>query len=233
MHLGINIDHIATLREARKEPFPSIIKAAQTCLDNGADSITIHLREDRRHIQDHDLPDLRFVQKLNLEIASEDEMIDIACKYKPWAACIVPEKRQEITTEGGLNISDRFEKIRGHIDKLKDNGILVSAFIEADKTQIDAAKAAGADAIEIHTGAYARKDAQQRELERIQKAAHYAHSIGLKVHAGHGLDYENVLQIAAIPQITELNIGFSIIATAVFIGLGPAVKQMQTLLNNY
>jgi len=230
MHLGINIDHIATLREARKEPFPSIIKAAQICLDNGADSITIHLREDRRHIQDHDLPDLRFVQKLNLEIASEDEMIDIACKYKPWAACIVPEKRQEITTEGGLNISDRFEKIRGHIDKLKDNGILVSAFIEADKTQIDAAKAAGADAIEIHTGAYARKDAQQRELERIQKAAQYAHSIGLKVHAGHGLDYENVLQIAAIPQITELNIGFSIVATAVFIGLGPAVKQMKSLI---
>jgi pyridoxine 5-phosphate synthase len=231
MHLGINIDHIATLREARKENFPSIPQAAQVALASGADSITIHLREDRRHIQDYDLQDLKFVEKLNLEIASEDDMIEIATKLAPWAVCIVPEKRQEITTEGGLNIVDRFERIRGHIDRLKTKPIIVSVFIEADKAQIEAAKAAGANAIEIHTGAYARSGDGILELQKIQEAAAYAHSLGLKVHAGHGLDYENVLAIAKIPQITELNIGFSIVANALFIGLGPAVKQMKTLLN--
>ncbi len=230
MHLGINIDHIATLREARREKFPSIPQAAQVALTSGADSITIHLREDRRHIQDYDLIDLQFVPKLNLEIASEDNMIDIATKFAPWAVCIVPEKRQEITTEGGLNIVDRFEKIRGHIDKLKSKPIIVSVFLEADKAQIEAAKSAGAHAIEIHTGSYARAIDKTYDLQKIQKAAEFAHSIGLKVHAGHGLDLQNVLPIAAIPQITELNIGFSIVANALFIGLGPAVSEMKTLI---
>ena len=157
-------------------------------------------------------------------------MIEIATQLAPWAVCIVPEKRQEITTEGGLNIVDRFERIRGHIDRLKTKPIIVSVFIEADKAQINAAKAAGANAIEIHTGAYARATEKTQELQKIKMGAEYAHSIGLKVHAGHGLDTQNVIAIAKIPQITELNIGFSIVANAIFIGLGPAIKQMKELL---
>jgi len=232
MHLGVNIDHVATVRQARKEGFPSVVTAATVALNAGADSITIHLREDRRHIQDQDLKDLiQIVPKLNLEIASDANMIDIACTYKPFACCIVPEKRQELTTEGGLNVLDNTEKLLGWIDRLKSHSIQVSLFIDADLTQIDAAKAVGADAIEIHTGTYAKTPTPEL-ITQLTKAAQHAHALGLKVHAGHGLNYDNVIPITQIPHITELNIGFSIIAHALFVGLDQAVREMKGLLTS-
>ena len=233
--LGVNIDHVATLRQARGTSYPDPVSAALICEQAGAEGITLHLREDRRHIQDADVYRMRKALKtrMNLEIAVTDEMIEIAKNVKPHHICFVPEKREEVTTEGGLDVVGHFEDVRKATQELTAIGCDVSLFIDADFTQIDAAVACGAPTIEIHTGAYADAETpeqQQAELERIVKGAEYAASKGLVVNAGHGLHLENVTPIAQIPQIHELNIGHSIIADAVFIGLAEAVKQMKAVI---
>ncbi|MCL1141430.1 pyridoxine 5'-phosphate synthase [Shewanella gaetbuli] len=233
--LGINIDHIATLRQARGTNYPDPIHAAAVAEHAGADGITIHLREDRRHIQDRDVYLLAKTLKtrMNFEFAVTEEMISIACEVKPAYACLVPEKREELTTEGGLDVAGQLEKITTAVSRLAENNIKVSLFIDADKTQIDAAVATGAPYIEIHTGCYAdaQTDAeQQAELERIASMAAYAHSKGLVVNAGHGLHYHNVKPIAAIPELYELNIGHAVIARAAIDGLDKAVRDMKLLM---
>lgn len=233
--LGVNIDHVATLRQARGTSYPDPVSAALICEQAGAEGITLHLREDRRHIQDADVYRMRKALKtrMNLEIAVTDEMIEIAKNVKPHHICFVPEKREEVTTEGGLDVVGHFEDVRKATQELTAIGCDVSLFIDADFAQIDAAVACGAPTIEIHTGAYADAETpeqQQAELERIVKGAEYAASKGLVVNAGHGLHLENVTPIAQIPQIHELNIGHSIIADAVFIGLAEAVKQMKVVI---
>ena len=233
--LGVNIDHVATLRQARGTSYPDPVSAALICEQAGAEGITLHLREDRRHIQDADVYRMRKALKtrMNLEIAVTDEMIEIAKNVKPHHICFVPEKREEVTTEGGLDVVGHFEDVRKATQELTAIGCDVSLFIDADFAQIDAAVACGAPTIEIHTGAYADADtpeAQAKELERIVKGAEYAAAKGLVVNAGHGLHLENVTPIAQIPQIHELNIGHSIIADAVFIGLAEAVKQMKAVI---
>ena len=233
--LGVNIDHVATLRQARGTSYPDPVSAALICEQAGAEGITLHLREDRRHIQDADVYRMRKALKtrMNLEIAVTDEMIEIAKNVKPHHICFVPEKREEVTTEGGLDVVGHFEDVRKATLELTAIGCDVSLFIDADFAQIDAAVACGAPTIEIHTGAYADAETpeqQQAELERIVKGAEYAASKGLVVNAGHGLHLENVTPIAQIPQIHELNIGHSIIADAVFIGLAEAVKQMKAVI---
>ena len=233
--LGVNIDHVATLRQARGTSYPDPVSAALICEQAGAEGITLHLREDRRHIQDADVYRMRKALKtrMNLEIAVTDEMIEIAKNVKPHHICFVPEKREEVTTEGGLDVVGHFEDVRKATQELTAIGCDVSLFIDADFAQIDAAVACGAPTIEIHTGAYADAETpeqQQAELERIVKGAEYAASKGLVVNAGHGLHLENVIPIAQIPQIHELNIGHSIIADAVFIGLAEAVKQMKAVI---
>ena len=235
--LGVNIDHVATLRQARGTNYPDPIQAALICEEAGAQGITLHLREDRRHIQDADVRRMRPLLKtrMNLELAVTDEMVAFAQEIKPQHVCFVPEKRQEITTEGGLDVLGNFESVKKATQALAEIGCDVSLFIDADIAQIDAAIACGAPTIEIHTGAYADADtpeAQAKELERIVKGAEYAASKGLVVNAGHGLNLENVAPIAAIPQIHELNIGHSIIADAVFVGLAEAVKRMKTAIEN-
>ncbi|MBP7793884.1 MAG: pyridoxine 5'-phosphate synthase, partial [Acinetobacter sp.] len=225
--LGVNIDHVATLRQARGTSYPDPVSAALICEQAGAEGITLHLREDRRHIQDADVYRMRKALKtrMNLEIAVTDEMIEIAKNVKPHHICFVPEKREEVTTEGGLDVVGHFEDVRKATQELTVIGCDVSLFIDADFAQIDAAVACGVPTIEIHTGAYADAETpeqQQAELERIVKGAEYAASKGLVVNAGHGLHLENVTPIAQIPQIHELNIGHSIIADAVFIGLAEA-----------
>lgn len=221
--LGINIDHIATLRNARGTKYPDPVHAAEIAERAGADGITIHLREDRRHILDRDVRILRetLQTRMNLEMAVTDEMIDIALKTKPEFVCLVPEKREELTTEGGLDVKGQFEKIKAATEKLTAAGIKVSLFIDADREQIDASKAAGAPFIELHTGHYAdaeTEEDQQDELKKIAAGASYAADIGITVNAGHGLTYHNVGPIAALPEIYELNIGHSIIGRAVFDG---------------
>ncbi len=233
--LGVNIDHVATLRQARGTSYPDPVSAALICEQAGAEGITLHLREDRRHIQDADVYRMRKALKtrMNLEIAVTDEMIEIAKNVKPHHICFVPEKREEVTTEGGLDVVGHFEDVRKATQELTVIGCDVSLFIDADFAQIDAAVACGVPTIEIHTGAYADAETpeqQQAELERIVKGAEYAASKGLVVNAGHGLHLENVTPIAQIPQIHELNIGHSIIADAVFIGLAEAVKQMKAVI---
>ena len=233
--LGVNIDHVATLRQARGTSYPDPVSAALICEQAGAEGITLHLREDRRHIQDADVYRMRksLKTRMNLEIAVTDEMIEIAKNVKPHHICFVPEKREEVTTEGGLDVVGHFEDVRKATQELTAIGCDVSLFIDADFAQIDAAIACGAPTIEIHTGAYADAETpeqQQAELERIVKGAEYAASKGLVVNAGHGLHLENVIPIAQIPQIHELNIGHSIIADAVFIGLAEAVKQMKAVI---
>ncbi|MCK7609597.1 pyridoxine 5'-phosphate synthase [Acinetobacter portensis] len=233
--LGVNIDHVATLRQARGTSYPDPVSAALICEQAGAEGITLHLREDRRHIQDADVYRMRKALKtrMNLEIAVTDEMIEIAKNVKPHHICFVPEKREEVTTEGGLDVVGHFEDVRKATQELTAIGCDVSLFIDADFAQIDAAVACGAPTIEIHTGAYADAETpeqQQAELERIVKGVEYAASKGLVVNAGHGLHLENVTPIAQIPQIHELNIGHSIIADAVFIGLAEAVKQMKAVI---
>ncbi|MDY6487720.1 pyridoxine 5'-phosphate synthase [Acinetobacter faecalis] len=233
--LGVNIDHVATLRQARGTSYPDPVSAALICEQAGAEGITLHLREDRRHIQDADVYRMRKALKtrMNLEIAVTDEMIEIAKNVKPHHICFVPEKREEVTTEGGLDVVGHFEDVRKATQELTAIGCDVSLFIDADFAQIDAAVACGAPTIEIHTGAYADAETpeqQQAELERIVKGVEYAASKGLVVNAGHGLHIENVTPIAQIPQIHELNIGHSIIADAVFIGLAEAVKQMKAVI---
>ena len=233
--LGVNIDHVATLRQARGTTYPDPVNAALICEQAGAEGITLHLREDRRHIQDEDVRRMRPVLKtqMNLEIAVTAEMIEFAKEVKPQHVCFVPEKRQEVTTEGGLDVLGNFEDVKKATQELTALGCDVSLFIDADIAQIDAAVACGAPTIELHTGAYAdaeTAEAQQYELERIIVGAEYAASKGLVVNAGHGLNLENVTPIAKILQIHELNIGHSIIADAVFVGLAQAVQQMKAVI---
>jgi len=233
--LGVNIDHIATLRQARGTTYPDPVHAASVAELNGADGITVHLREDRRHIVDRDVRVLKetIQTRMNLEMAVTEEMLNIACEIKPEFVCLVPEKREELTTEGGLDVLGQQDKITKAVMRLSEAGILVSLFIDADKEQIDAAVASGAPYIEVHTGAYADADndaEQQAELKKIAAGVSYAHNAGLKVNAGHGLHYHNVQPIAAIPEIYELNIGHAIIARAAFDGLGKAVKDMQVIM---
>ncbi|MBY6197012.1 pyridoxine 5'-phosphate synthase [Vibrio hangzhouensis] len=235
--LGINIDHIATLRNARGTKYPDPVHAAEIAERAGADGITIHLREDRRHIVDRDVRILRetLQTRMNLEMAVTDEMIDIALKTKPEFVCLVPEKREELTTEGGLDVKGQLEKIKAATEKLSAAGIKVSLFIDADREQIDAAKAAGAPFIELHTGHYADAESeedQQDELKKIAAGASYAADIGITVNAGHGLTYHNVGPIAALPEIYELNIGHSIIGRAVFDGLHKAVADMKAVMES-
>ncbi|MCT8089691.1 MULTISPECIES: pyridoxine 5'-phosphate synthase [unclassified Acinetobacter] len=233
--LGVNIDHVATLRQARGTTYPDPVNAALICEQAGAEGITLHLREDRRHIQDDDVRRMRPVLKthMNLEMAVTPEMVEFAKEIQPHHVCFVPEKRQEVTTEGGLDVVGHFEEIKAATQALSAIGCEVSLFIDADFAQIDAAVACGAPTIELHTGAYAdaeTEEAQQHELERIVKGAEYAASQGLIVNAGHGLNLDNVTPIAAIPHIHELNIGHSIIADAVFVGLAQAVQQMKAVI---
>jgi len=233
--LGVNIDHVATLRNARGTDYPSPLEAAFVAERAGADGITIHLREDRRHIKDQDVRDIvsNIHTRLNLELAVTNEMLDIACEVKPVSCCLVPEKREELTTEGGLDVAGNFTRLKQACSTLSAENILISPFIDPDKTQIDAVKEAGATMLELHTGCYAdatTEKQQQTELERIAVAAKYADSLGLQVNAGHGLHYFNVEAVAEIPEIIELNIGHSIIARAVIGGLDAAVRDMKALM---
>ena len=233
--LGVNIDHIATLRNARGTAYPDPVQAAFIAEQAGADGITVHLREDRRHITDRDVRLLRqtIQTRMSLEMAVTDEMVGIACEIEPHFCCLVPEKREEVTTEGGLDVAGQIDKMTVAVSRLTEAGILVSLFIDADMRQIDAAVAVGAPYIEIHTGAYAdaKNDLESRaELERIKQAAAYAAGKGLKVNAGHGLTYHNVQPIAAIPEMHELNIGHAIIGQAVIDGLSGAVREMKVLM---
>lgn len=232
--LGVNIDHVATLRQARGTRYPSPAEAAQIAERAGADSITVHLREDRRHIQDSDLDAIRAVMRthMNLELAVTDEMIAIAAGFKPTDCCLVPEKREELTTEGGLDVSGQPDKIRAACARLTDAGIRVSLFIDPDREQLDAAAAVGAPVVELHTGRYAEAEGseQRAELQRVADAARYGQSLGLIINAGHGLHYQNVAAIARIEQIVELNIGHAIISRAVFDGLGRAVAEMKRVM---
>ena len=235
MLLGVNIDHIATLRQARGTDYPDPIVAAQIAESAGADSITVHLREDRRHIQDHDVQNLLPVlaTRMNLEMAATPEMLAIACELQPADCCLVPEKRTELTTEGGLDVVTHQTELIEACAQLQAAEIRVSLFIDPESKQIEAAKALGVEAIELHTGNFADaldKDEADRQLERLKAAAKHADSIGLVVNAGHGLHYENVQFVAAIPEIVELNIGHAIIAKSVFTGLGDAVREMKRLM---
>lgn len=235
--LGVNIDHIATLRQARGTQYPEPVQAALIAEQAGADGITAHLREDRRHMQDRDMFLLKDMihTRLNFEMAVTDEMLKIASKVKPFACCLVPEKRAELTTEGGLDVVSSLHRITQACAHLAESDIEVSLFIDPEEQQIDAAVSAGAPVIELHTGRYADAiNAQQRqfELERIQKAAKYAHGAGLQVNAGHGLTLYNVEDICRIAEIVELNIGHSIIAQAVILGLETAVRDMKQTMRN-
>lgn len=232
--LGINIDHVATLRQARRGRYPDPVHAALTAEQAGADSITLHLREDRRHIQDRDVRVLRGLlqTRMNLEMAVTDEMIGIASELRPEDCCLVPERRQEITTEGGLDVAGNLSRITEAVAAMKQHGIRVALFIDPDPAQIDATAASGAPAVELHTGAYAEAHGGQQatELERLVSGARRAASLGLLVHAGHGLHYHNVQPVAAIRELSELNIGHAIIARALFEGLPAAVREMKALM---
>jgi pyridoxine 5-phosphate synthase len=233
--LGVNIDHVATLRQARRSLYPEPVQAALIAEQAGADGITAHLREDRRHIQDRDIYLLKDMlqTRLNLEMAVTDEMLAIAGKVKPHACCLVPEKRQELTTEGGLDVLGNIGRMTAVCGRLQDAGIEVSLFIDPEQAQIDAAVQTGAPVVELHTGRYADvHDNRQRaeELKRLQQAAAYAHAAGLQVNAGHGLNIYNVEAICRIPQIVELNIGHAIIAQAVMSGLAQAVADMKRMM---
>ncbi len=235
IYLGVNIDHIATLRQARKTRYPGVVEAALAAETAGADSITLHLREDRRHIQDEDVDILRRVlkTKMNLEMAVTEEMIGIAERIKPQDVCLVPEKREELTTEGGLDVAGQIDKIRSACTRLKKAGIRVSLFIDADTKQLEAARECGAPVVEIHTGHYADLEepaAKIQELDRIRKAVSYGLGLGLTVNAGHGLTYHNVQPIAAISGVHELNIGHAIVAQAIFVGWEKAVSEMKRLM---
>ena len=232
--LGVNIDHVATLRQARGTSYPDPVEAAALAEGAGADSITVHLREDRRHIQDRDVLRLRETvkTKLNLEMAVTEAMLAFALQVKPEDCCLVPERRAELTTEGGLDVRGQLAKLRDACARLKAGGIRVAPFIDPDLDQIDACAEAGAPVVELHTGAYADAQGsdQVQELYRLIKAAQHAAKCGIEVHAGHGLHYHNVKPVAAIPECTELNIGHSIVASAVMVGFPAAVVQMRRLL---
>ncbi len=233
--LGVNIDHVATLRQQRGTRYPEILQAALVAEQAGADAITVHLREDRRHIQDRDVALLKetLQTRMNLEMAATEEMLGIAAKIKPEECCLVPERREELTTEGGLDVASNQVYLKDYCQMLVESGSRVSLFIDADPTQLSAAAAVGAPVVEIHTGQYADATSrQQREVEliRIVRAVDFGIELGLQVNAGHGLDYHNVGPIASIEGISELNIGHSIIARAIFSGLAEAVRQMKSLI---
>ena len=236
MELGVNIDHVATLRQARVTVYPDPIEAARIAEEAGADLITLHLREDRRHIVDRDIENLRgrIQTRMNLEMAATDEMVKSACRGRPDDVCLVPERRAELTTEGGLDVAGQKEILTQVTLSLQKAGIRVSMFVDPDTLQIEASRDVGADAIEIHTGAYAEAlsvTEEDREFERVVEAVTTGNKLALKVNAGHGLHYENVERIASIDGITELNIGHSIIARAVFLGLAGAVKEMKNRID--
>ncbi len=233
MRLGVNIDHVATLREARRTHYPDPVAAAELCLQGGADGITAHLREDRRHIQDRDMQRLAAMDlHLNMEMAAEEEMVDIACRLRPQAVCLVPERREELTTEGGLDVAGQSARLRDVVARLSDHGCRVSMFIDPEFKQIEASQHIGAPVIELHTGHYANLEGVDRRQEcvRIRQAAEYAASLGLEVHAGHGLTLENTPAIAAIEPITALNIGHAIVADAIFKGLRQAVADFKACM---
>jgi len=235
MKLGLNIDHVATLRQARGARYPNLVSAALICEEAGADAITLHLREDRRHIQDADVDILRGMlqTRMNLECAVTDEMISNAVRLQPHDICLVPERREELTTEGGLDVVRYFDSVKAATERCAEAGIRVSLFIDPEEKQIDAARRIGAPVIELHTGKYADADsvpAREHELERLRTATAHAHALGLQVNAGHGLHYHNVQPVVAIPHLAELNIGHAIIAESVFIGLDAAVRRMKALL---
>lgn len=237
LKLGVNIDHVATVRQARQcTTYPCVVEAVKVCEAAGAWGITAHLREDRRHINDVDIVAIhRTAQRLNMEMAVTDEMVKIASKLKPHSCCLVPEKREELTTEGGLNVADALSRVSNATKLLQSNGIKVSLFIDPEERQIALASELGADYIELHTGSYANATGleQVKELDRLIAAAELAHSLGLKVNAGHGIDYDNIAGIFKIPHLNELNIGFSIISRALFVGLDSAVKEMRQLMDLY
>lgn len=236
LKLGVNVDHVATVRQARKAKYPSPVEAAIICEQTGAWGITAHLREDRRHMVDADMTLLKQkISRLNMEMAATEEMLGIACSLKPHSSCLVPEKRQELTTEGGLDVIGNLPWISESVETLHESGIIVSLFIDPDKEQVEAAKASGAEYIEMHTGSFADAagEQQRKELDRLIRAAELAHSIGLKVNAGHGIDYVNIQGILEIPHLQELNIGHSIVARAVMVGMAAAVKEMLDLMKPY
>ena len=232
--LGVNIDHVATLRQARRAPYPDPLFAALLAEQSGADSITLHLREDRRHIQDDDVRRMRAVlqTRMNLEMAATDEMITIARGIRPQDVCLVPEKRTEVTTEGGLDVAGQKARLRDCCSALREAGMRVSMFIDPDPVQIEASQQVGAPVVELHTGAYADASGgqQAKELMRLVTGARFGAQLGLTVHAGHGLHYHNVQPVAAIAEIVELNIGHAIVARAVFEGLAAAVGEMRRLM---
>lgn len=232
--LGVNIDHVATIRQARGANYPSVLDAALIAEDAGADAITVHLREDRRHIQDQEVIALckQIRTRVNLEMAITDEMLAIAVLNQPADVCLVPEKRAELTTEGGLDVLMHYKAVKYACKHLAEANIRVSLFIDPDKAQLDAAVACGAPVVELHTGSYADAETEnvETEYQRIVAAAEYGESIGLQINAGHGLHYQNVKPIARIPQLIELNIGHSIVAQALFVGLDRAVKDMIVLM---
>lgn len=236
LRLGVNVDHVATLREVRGTVYPDPVEAARVAASAGADSITLHLREDRRHIQDHDLTRLVTVclVPVNLELALHDETLAIASRAAPAFACLVPERREELTTEGGLDVAGQLERVREACGELADANITVALFIDPDPRQLEAVLKSGARQIEIHTGRYCAASGAdaQRELDVIARFARDAHGAGLEVHAGHGLTVHNVAPIAAIPQIVELNIGHALIARAVFIGLPAAITEMRRAMTD-
>lgn len=236
LKLGVNIDHIATVRQARLAASPRPLEGAFLAEKAGAWGITAHLREDRRHIQDADIRELaKSVKNLNMEMAVTDEMVRIACEVKPHSSCLVPEKRQELTTEGGLDVAGQRDKVRAAVEKLHEAGIVVSCFIDPVEAQLDAAKEVGADYVELHTGTYSNTvgEARRQELERLKAAAEHAHKIGLSVNAGHGIDYENIAGILEIPHLSELNIGHSIIGRAIMVGMERAVGEMLEAMKPY
>ncbi|MBP2290406.1 pyridoxine 5'-phosphate synthase [Azospirillum rugosum] len=237
LRLGVNIDHVATVRNARGGRHPDPVRAAKLAAEAGADGITAHLREDRRHIVDSDIDRLMAEIRLplNLEMAATEEMLGIALRHKPHASCLVPEKRTEVTTEGGLDVVGQFENLKRYVCELGAAGVRVSLFIDPEPAQLDAAKALGAPVVELHTGAYCDAPAgaeREAELQRIVRAAAHAEAIGLECHAGHGLNYETVGAIAAIPTIVELNIGHFLMGEAIFVGLGNTIQRMRAVMKD-
>ena len=240
LRLGVNIDHVATVRNARGGAYPDPLRAARAAQEAGADGITAHLREDRRHITDADIEGLQEVLNvpLNFEMAATKEMQTIALRHKPHAVCLVPEKREERTTEGGLEVAREENRLAHFIAPLREAGCRVSIFIAADRRQIEAANRIGAEVIELHTGAYCDAFAEghweeaQKELQKLEEMASYGHELGLEIHAGHGLTYDTVSPIAAFPQLQELNIGHFLIGEAIFLGLGPAIHEMRRLMDD-
>jgi pyridoxine 5-phosphate synthase len=234
--LGVNIDHVATLRNARGISYPKPLLAALYAEEGGADNVTCHLREDRRHIRDEDVLELKrsIATPLNLEMAVTDEMVRFACEVQPAVVTLVPEKREELTTEGGLNVIENEEKIKNAIELLKKRSVAVSLFIDADIKQVEKALKLGAQSIEIHTGTYCNqpKESQSKELDKIFSASVYASQAGLEVHAGHGLHYQNIFPLLQIPDISSFQIGHSIIARAVFVGMKQAVREMKTIIES-